>query len=122
LREKFVFQSSAKEAVAWTKAGDVCGVRKKVEKGSITALGFAFGYSTDEHLELYNAIVSLERIKRGVKVSDPDIQFVLRRGRKNSYLFLLNYHNEKKTFTVGSRRCTLAPLSGTIMKRKHGTW
>jgi beta-galactosidase len=123
-REKFVFQASDKEAVAWTEVGEVCGVRKQVERGWITALGCAFGYSTDEHLELYKKIVSLERIKKGAMVSDPDVQFVVRRGKRHSYLFLLNYHNEKKTFTVGSRHFTLAPLSGKVVKRKNGqaTW
>ena len=59
-------------------------------------------------------------MKRGARVSDPDIQYVIRRGKKHSYLFLLNYHNEKKTFAVGSRRYTMLPLSGKVIKRKNG--
>jgi len=119
-REKLVFEVSRGEAVTLTKTGEVCGLRKKVEKGWVTALGYAFGYSTDEHLELYQRIVSLNRIKKEVQVSDPDIQFVVRRGKKHSYLFLLNYHNEKKTFTVGSQRHTMAPLSSKVIKRRNG--
>ena len=85
-------------------------------KGNITALGFAFGYTSDEHLHLFEKIVSLDKIKRQVKVSDPDIQFVLRKGKKGSYLFLLNYHNQTKTFTANSKTVTLKPFTCKIIK------
>jgi beta-galactosidase len=118
LKEKQIFRIDNGEAVSKTKTGEVCGLRKKVDKGVITALGYAFGYSTDEHLQVYEKIVNFDKIKREAKVSDPDIQFVIRRGKKYSYLFLLNYHNKRRTFTVDSKKFTLNPLSCKIIKRK----
>ena len=118
LREKQEFQGAERDAVARTKTGSVCGIRKTVGKGWIVAFGFAFGYTTDEHLRLYQKIASLDRVRSDVKASDPEIQVVLRKGKKRSFLFLLNYHNEKKTCTVGSRRLTLKPLSCTILRAR----
>jgi len=117
-KEKQIFRLDDGEAVSKTKSGEVCGLRKKVDNGIITILGYAFGYTNDEHLHLYEKIVSFDKIKRQAKVSDPDIQFIIRRGKKYSYLFLLNYHNHKKTFTVDSRKFTLNPFSYRIVKRK----
>jgi beta-galactosidase len=114
-RDKQEFESPEHEVVARTKTGGACGIRKAVGSGWITALGFAFGYTTDDHLRLYERIVSLDRIRRDAKVSDPEIQFVVRRGKKRSYLFLLNYHDEKKTCTVNGRRLTLKPLSCRVL-------
>lgn len=115
-KDKQIFEDNNSDVVAITESDEVCGIRKKVGKGNITALGFAFGYTSDEHLHLLEKIVSLDKIKRQVKVSDPDIQFVLRKGKKESYLFLLNYHNQKKTFTVNSKTITLKPFSCKIIK------
>ena len=118
LQEKQVFSSAESDAVARTKTGEVCGLRKRVGKGFVTALGFAFGYTTDDHLLVYQKIIAFDHIKREAKVSDPDIQFVIRKGKKYSYMFLLNYHNARKTFTVGSRRYSLDPFSCKVIKRK----
>jgi hypothetical protein len=60
--------------------------------------------------------VLLDKIKRTAKISDPDIQFVYRNGKKYSYLFLLNYHNQKKTFKVNSKEVSLAPFSCKVIK------
>ena len=117
-REKLIFKSEEKEIVAKTESGEPCGIRKQFGNGFVTVLGFAFGYTSDEHLHLVEKIVSLDKIKRQIKVSDPDIQFVLRKGKKYSYLFLLNYHNEKKTFTVDSKKMTLNPFSCKVIKRE----
>jgi len=117
-REKQTFKTNGREIVSNTKTGEVCGIRKKVGSGIITILGYAFGYTSDEHLHLYEKIVSLEKIKRQAKVSDPGIQFVIRKGKKYSYLFLLNYHNEKKIFTVDSKKYSLNPFSCKVIKRK----
>lgn len=117
-REKQIFQTNGGEIVSKMKTGEVCGLRKKVDNGIITILGYAFGYTNDEHLHLYEKIVSLDKIKRQAKVSDPDIQFVIRKGKKYSHLFLLNYHNEKKTFTVDSKKFTLNPFSCKVISRK----
>ena len=117
-REKLIFKSEEKEIVAKTESGEPCGIRKQFGNGFVTVLGFAFGYTSDEHLHLVEKIVSLDKIKRQIKVSDPDIQFVLRKGKKYSYLFLLNYHNERKTFTVDSKKYSLNPFSCKVIKRE----
>ncbi len=117
-KEKQIYRSTNADIVSKTSAGDVCGMRKKIGKGLLTSLGFAFGYSTDEHLHLYEKIVSLDKIKRQAKVSDPDIQYVIRKGKKYSYLFLMNYHNQKKTFKVNSKKYRLNPFSCKLIKKK----
>lgn len=117
-RSKQIYQSSDAEIVSKTNNGEACGIRKKIEKGTVTILGYAFGYTSDEHLHLYEKIILLDKIKRQAKVSDPYIQFVIRKGKKNSYMFLLNYHNQKKTFTVDSKRFTMNPFSCMIIKKK----
>jgi beta-galactosidase len=117
-REKQIFQADKSEIVSKTKTNEVCGIRKKVGDGIITILGYAFGYTTDEHLEIYEKIVLLDKIKRQARVSDPDIQFVIRKSKKYSFMFLLNYHNEKKTFTVNSKKYTLKAFSCKVIKTK----
>ena len=116
-KDKQIFADNYYDVVAITESDEVCGIRKKIWKGNITALGFAFGYTSDEQIHLIEKIVSIDKIKRQLKVSDPDIQFVLRKGKKRSYLFLLNYHNQKKAFTVDSKRVTLKPFSFKIIKK-----
>lgn len=116
-KDKQIYSESNVDVVSITELEEVCGIRKKVGKGYLTLLGFAFGYSSDEHLHLYEKIVSLDSIKRQAKVSDPDIQFVIRKGKKKSYLFLLNYHNEKKSFTVNSKKIMLNPFSCKVIKK-----
>jgi beta-galactosidase len=113
-----IFDATAATAVATTPEGAVCGVSAASGKGRVTALGFAFGYTTDDHLILLEKIVARDRITRDARVSDPDIQFVLRRGKKRSYLFLMNYHNRKTSFTVDGRRHSLGPFSCTIVTKK----
>ena len=119
-REKQIFTKSDKNAeiVSMTKTGDVCGIRKRISNGVATILGYAFGYTSDEHLHLIEKIISLDRIKRQASVSDPDIQFVIRKSKRYSYMFLLNYHNEKKTFTVNSKKYTLNAFSCKVIKMK----
>ncbi|MCJ7553674.1 MAG: beta-galactosidase [Ignavibacteriaceae bacterium] len=117
-REKQIFQIKDAEVISKTKTNEPCGIQKRIGNGSITALGYAFGNTTDNHLRLLEKIISLDNIKRQAKVSDPDIQFVIRKGNKYSYMFLLNYHNEMKTFKVNSVKCTLNPFSCKIVKRK----
>jgi beta-galactosidase len=116
-KDKQVFADNNSDVVAITESDEVCGIKKKVGKGVITLLGFAFGYSSDEHLHLYEKLVALDKIKRQAKVSDSDIQFVIRKGKKSSYLFLLNYHNQKKTFTVDSKKTVLGPFSYKVIKK-----
>lgn len=118
LHAKQVFRVSDETAVTRTKTGEVCGIRKRIGKGTITALGYAFGYTTDEHLELYEKIISLAKIRKQAKVSDPDVQCVIRKGKKHSYLFLLNYHNQKKAVKVDSKQYLLAPFSCKVIRKE----
>ena len=115
-REIQIFHKKDFETVSTTKDGEVCGTRKNIGKGEATILGFAFGYTTDEHLHLIEKLVTLDKIKRQAKVSDPDIQFVIRKGKKYSYLFLLNYHNQKKIFSVNEKKYTMNPFSCKVIK------
>jgi beta-galactosidase len=120
MKEKQVFELSGEEIVSTTKTGEVCGIRKKIGQGWLVALGFAFGYSTDDHLEVFRRILKMDRIRRAMSISDPDIQCVVRRGNQCSYVFLLNYHNQKKTFTVNGKKHSLEPLSFKVIRRKRG--
>jgi len=118
-QEKQIFKGASKaEIISTTKIGEVCGIRKNIGEGNITLLGFAFGYTSDEHLHLIEKIISIDNIKRQAKVSDPDIQFVIRKSKKYSYVFLINYHNQKKAFTVNSKKHTLNPISCKVIKMK----
>ncbi|MEW6196821.1 MAG: beta-galactosidase [Bacteroidota bacterium] len=122
--DKQIFSTDNNETIAaTTNSNEVCGITKKVGSGKVTALGFAFGYTSDEHLQLLEKIVSLDKVKKDDKISDPDIQFVLRKGKKYSYLFLLNYHNQKKVISVGGKRVSLNPFSCKVIKKKklYGT-
>jgi beta-galactosidase len=118
-KKKEIFQNISKtEIVSTTKTGEVCGIRKNIGDGIVTILGFAFGYTSDEHLHLIEKILSLDKIKRQIKVSDPDIQFVIRKGKKYFYLFLLNYHNQRKVFMANSKKYTIKPFSYKVVKMK----
>ncbi|NWG28085.1 MAG: hypothetical protein HXY48_06060 [Ignavibacteriaceae bacterium] len=118
-QEKQIFQNISKtEIVSATKTGEVCGIRKNIGDGIVTFLGFAFGYTSDEHLHIVEKILSLNKIKRQIKVSDPDIQFVIRKSRKYSYLFVLNYHNQRKVFMANSKKYTMKPFSYKVVKMK----
>jgi beta-galactosidase len=118
-KQKSIFGSNEKEAAAKTDNGEICGIRKKIGKGFLTSFGFAFGYTSDEHLQLIEKVISFNKIKREAKVSDPDIQYVIRNGKKYSYLFLLNYHNQRKTFSVNSKKVTINPFSYRVIKKKR---
>jgi beta-galactosidase len=120
MREKQTFEVMDEEVVATTAGGDACGIRKRAGQGWVVAFGFVFGYSTDDHLRLYEKVLDLDAIERDVDVSDPDIQFVLRRGQKHSFLFLLNYHNQRKTFTAMGRRHTLRPFGYKVVRLAAG--
>ncbi|NWF90941.1 MAG: beta-galactosidase [Ignavibacteriaceae bacterium] len=117
-REKSIYNSNNAEVIGKTDKNEVCGIRKKIGRGLVTTLGFAFGYTSDEHLHLLEKIISFDKIKKQAKVSDSDVQFVLRKGTKHSYLFLLNYHNQKKSFKVNGKQVSMQPFSYKILKKK----
>ncbi len=118
-RSKQIYDSINAETLSTTNQNEVCGIKKKIGKGTATILGYAFGYTSDEHLHLYEKIISADKIKREAKVSDPDIQFVIRKSEKVSYTFLLNYHNQKKTFKFNGKETTLNPFSYKVIKKKE---
>ena len=118
-KQKQIYSDVNVDLVAFTESDEVCGIRKHFGKGSITSLGFAFGYTSDEHLHLLEKILAIDKIKRQAKVSDPDIQFVIRKSKKISYTFLLNYHNQKKTFKFNGKETILKPFSYKVIKKKE---
>jgi beta-galactosidase len=120
MKNKQVFEVTDEEVFSTTKTGEACGIRKNLGEGWVTALGMAFGYSTDDHLKIYQKILKMDRIREVVSISDPDIQVVVRRGRQCSYVFLLNYHNQKKSFTVNGKKHSLEAYCHKIIRRKRG--
>jgi beta-galactosidase len=116
--KKEIFDAGNADVVAVTSFDEVCGIRKRFGDGTITLLGFAFGYTSDEHLLLIKKIVALNEIKNKVSITDDTIQYVFRKGRKYSYLFLLNYHNQEKKFKVNSNSVTMKPISSKIIMKK----
>ncbi len=117
-KQKQIYSDVNVDLVALTESDEVCGIRKHFGKGILTSLGFAFGYTSDEHLHLLEKILAIDKIKRQANVSDPDIQFVIRKSGKISYTFLLNYHNQKKTFKFNGKETILKPFSYKVIKKK----
>ncbi|MFC1667914.1 beta-galactosidase [Chlamydiota bacterium] len=74
--------------------GKYCCVEKKVGKGSISVLGTAFSYQIEEHIALFKSILTKDKIRADVSVSNDDIVAILRKNEDCDYLFLLNYHPE----------------------------
>lgn len=117
--KKQVFENKNSTVIATTNNNEACAIEKRLDRGRVTALGFAFGYTTDEHLDLIEKILSRDKIKRQAEVSDPDIQFIIRKNKKKSYLFLMNYFNERKTFMVNSKKIKMEPFSCIVKKIKN---
>lgn len=115
---KQIFDITNADVVAVTSFDEVCGIRKRFGEGVITLLGFAFGYTSDEHLHLIEKMAALNEIKNNVFITDDSIQYVVRKGRKYSYLFLLNYHNQEKKFKVNSNTVAMKPISSKIIMKK----
>ncbi len=113
---KQLYDTVDQHIVARTTAGEVCGADFSIGDGRLTALGFAFGYSTDDHLQLYGKILARDGIRNSLKVSDSDVQVVVRRGERKTYVFLLNYHNERKKVSVGTKTYVLKPYSYKIIR------
>ena len=88
-----IYKAMNEEVIAKTKNNKVCGIRMKTGNGMITILGFAFRYTSEEHLRLIEKIVKLDKIKKQAKVSDPDIGVVI---SKNNFDFLGSASIRKK--------------------------
>lgn len=124
---KQIYKIKNEKPVAFTEENEICGIRKKVGRGEVILLGFAFGYTSDEHLQLIDKLVKLHKVKREIEISDPDIQFVLRESKEYKYIFFINYHNEKKNFTyrklsykrsIKPKKISIGPFSYKIIKEK----
>ena len=116
--EKEIYEANGNEVVAKTKLGEICGIRRRVEQGIVTLFGFGISYTTDVHLTFIKKVVSLNNIRKEINISDPDIQFVVRRGKSYNYLFLFNYHNSIKKVVVDGKEINLIPFSCKVFKRK----
>lgn len=117
-RKKLIFTQSVENALAFTKDGSVCGIQKNIGDGVITALGFSFGYSSDEHLKVYEEIFRQDKIRKTFKSSDDELQIIVRLGEKYRYLFVLNYHNEKKYFIYKRKKYLINPYSYKVITEK----
>lgn len=117
LNEKQIYSVNKNQQVAFAN-GEVCGIKKQIGKGTLISLGFAFGYSSDEHLKLIEKILSEANIRKTINIADEDIQYVVRKSNKYAYLFFLNYHNEKKYFKLDNQKFTIKPFSYKIIKKK----
>jgi beta-galactosidase len=104
-------------AIVASSGGVPCGVVIEHGRGRVTALGFSIGYSSDEHLRLYETLLRQDRIGRDAEVSDPEIQFVVQRSGEQSYLFLINPHNSARRFTADGIPYTLKPFSCLAVRR-----
>ncbi|MFN3694288.1 MAG: hypothetical protein ACK4UV_04705 [Ignavibacterium sp.] len=91
---------------------------KKNGKGKITVLGFTFGYTSDEHLEVYEKILKSDGIKKAAAMNNEDLQITIRFGEKFKYIFILNYHNELKTFRYKDNSYLIKPFSYKVIKEK----
>ncbi|WP_337872843.1 beta-galactosidase [Ignavibacterium sp.] len=126
--QKLIFSEINCEPVAFTEERDICGIKKKIGKGQVIILGFAFGYSTDEHLQLYEKILKQNKIKKQLEISDNEIQFFVRESDKIRYIFFINYHNQTKSFNYKfisarkksrtQKKITLNPFSYKVIKEK----
>ncbi len=128
LSKKQIYDENNSEPIAFTDGNEICGIRKNIGKGKIIVLGFAFGYTSDEHLQLLEKIIRLNKIKKEIEVSDEEVQFVVRKNDKYKYIFFLNYHNKEKSFSfknsfggqkVKSKKLSLAPFSYKVIKEKN---
>ncbi len=125
--QKQIFIDTNSDFIAFTKENEVCGLRKKIGKGQLIVLGFAFGYTSDEHLTLIEKLVKVNKIKKDINLNDDDIQFVIRENDNYRYIFFFNYHNQIKRVLFrklsGStkqkqRKITLLPFSYKVIKEK----
>lgn len=116
--KKLVFNESENNVIAHTDNGKACAVSKKIGKGKITALGFTFGYTSDEHLEVYEKILKTNRINKVAETTDKDLQIAVRYGEKFKYIFIINYHNEEKKIKHKKKYFLIKPFSYKVIKEK----
>ena len=50
-RDKQIFDYENIEVISTTANDEVCGIKKQIGNGIVTILGYAFGYTSDEHLQ-----------------------------------------------------------------------
>lgn len=117
-RKKIDFTRTKGNAIAFSKDGSVCGIQKNIGNGVITALGFSFGYTSDEHLKIYEKILQQDNIKKTLRLKDNDLQITVRLGEKYRYIFILNYHNEKKYFSYKRKKYLINPFSYKVITER----
>lgn len=117
-KRKMIFSKNEGDPLAYTKNNEICGISKKIGKGEVKILGFLFGYNTDEHLSVIDKIVKMDGIKREITPKDKDLQITIRYGIKNKFIFILNYHNELKSFRYKGKNYTIEPYSYKVIKEK----
>lgn len=116
--QKIVFNEPEKHGIACTDDNKICAISKKVGKGKLTVLGFTFGYTSDEHLEVYDRFIKTAGIKSNFLSKDKDLQVTVRIGEKYKFIFILNYHNEKKIFSYKKNNYLIKPYSYHVIKER----
>ncbi len=81
-KRKMIFSTNNETILALTKNKEACGISKKIGNGEVKILGFLFGYTSDEHLDVINKIVTMDGIRKDIKVNDEDLQITVRYGEK----------------------------------------
>lgn len=117
-KRKIIFSNNFNKSLAYTKNNRICGISKKIGNGEIKILGFLFGYSSDEHLAVIERIIKMDNVKRELSPTDKDLQITVRYGKKHKFIFILNYHNEKKIFKYNGKDYILKPYSYKVLKEK----
>lgn len=116
-RVKQVFRKEEKHAIAYTGSGKVCGVKKPVGEGVATVLGCAIGYTSSEHLEVFEMLAGGNKKKKDRR-TDEEISLVTRTNGKHEYKFYINYHNEEKSLRYKKKKYTVAPFSYKVFREK----
>jgi beta-galactosidase len=117
-QQKTVFNKTGKHGIAFTDDNKICAISKSIGKGKLTVLGFTFGYTSDEHLEVYDRVIKNAGIKNNSLSKDKDLQITVRTGGKYRFIFVLNYHNEQKKFAYKKNNYIIKPYSYRVIKEK----
>lgn len=116
---KQIFSGDEIAEIAKTSDGRICGVQKSFGKGTAAIIGCAFGYSSSEHLEVFDKLALSGGVKKTARLNDEEINYVERADKKYKYRFFLNYHNEAKTFRYKHKIISVPPLSYKVIKVKR---
>ncbi|MCX8056384.1 MAG: beta-galactosidase [Ignavibacteria bacterium] len=119
--QKLIFSGEDFNPIAFTEDEKICGISKNFGRGKITVLGFLLGYSSNEHLNVIEKILSLDNVNKTMNLDEQELQVTIREGEKKKFIFVLNYHNDKKTFIYKKKKFRVKPYSYEIIIEKIKT-